>query len=456
MAFGTGQIAISDPAVGRTFQVFLSSTVRDLEKYRQEVQDALIKKAQIACFPSEEWTAGYASVLPMVKQRLGQADGYFLIVGYWYGSIPDQETRSITHLEFDWARERWAGKDFPPMAVFIPKIDSEADHELHAAAENLLGSVNSRPQYEKCIKDFRDLLLRWRKVQEFTDRQDLRERALVLSKDWQVPLMLIARGFAADSQPQRVGARLTDAMLGSLGRAGHYTALRKVLTKAKLMPAVPAVAILVSGDESSGQAEFLQWVIEHKEIAGSKKSIGQPLVDRYDLKVLCKWVADALGLRNTTPNSPAELADALPDLLQRQPLFFGLNRVNRLPGGVASFQAEFWAPLYARLSELKTERQFPHRLVALVTDFLGDSVSWGNAVSTNASSPDYSQLLAIPTLGDFTEDNLAEWLEDQGVNDDPPGRYLSIASRVLRDDDGKPDPRPVFVFRRLRDENLEI
>ena len=455
MGVGTAQINISHQPTGRVFEVFLSSTVKDLENYRREVQDALIRKAQIACFPSEEWTGGYSSVLTLIKQRLGQSDGYVLIVGYWYGSIPDRETRSITHMEFEWARARWQGKDFPPMAVFIPKIDSEADKDLHAAAESLLANVNPRHHHEKCMKEFRDLLLNWRKVQEFTDHQDLRERVLVLSKDWQVPLMLVAQGLVADPQPKRAGARLTDSLLGSIGRADHYSAVRKLLTKAKLAPTVPALAILVSGDETAGQAEFIQWVIEHKEITGSKKSIGQPLVDRYDLKVLCKWVADALGLYNITPASPVELADALPNILQQQSLFFGLNRVNRLPGGVAAFQTDFWAPFYARLVELKQLRQFPHRLVAMVTDFLSGANTSVSALSLDGNS-DYTRLLTIPCLSNLTKDDIAEWLENQEMVDDPPGRYLAIASRVLSDDAGNPDSRPVFVFRRLRDESLEL
>ncbi len=74
---------IPERTAGRTFQVFLSSTVKDLETYRSEVQDVLIGKAQIACFPSEEWTASYGSVLTMVRKRLSDSNGYFLIAGYW-------------------------------------------------------------------------------------------------------------------------------------------------------------------------------------------------------------------------------------------------------------------------------------------------------------------------------------------------------------------------------------
>ena len=137
---------------------------------------------------------------------------------------------------------------------------------------------------------------------------------------------------------------------------------------------------------------------------------------------------------------------------------FSGNRVSRLPGGVASFHRDFWTPLYARLLELKRERQFPHRLVAFITDFLGDAATWGNAVSreTDPDYPDYSHPLAIPRLGDLTSEDVAEWLDDQGVDDNPPGRHAAIAARVLSNDAGQPDPRPVFVFRRLRDENLEL
>jgi len=456
MGDARGAATITQRTGARTFQVFLSSTVRDLEKYREEVQDALIKKAQIACFPSEEWTGGHAYVPTLVKQRLGQADGYFLIVGYWYGSVPPNETKSITHMEYEWAKEQWKDSEDPPIAVFMPKIDSNADRELHEAADALLAAIKSRELYETCIRNFRDALQQtWLKVQEFTDRQDLRERALVLSKDWQAPLMLVASGKVPAPQSDRVGARLTDAMLGSIGRADHYATVRKILNRVNLAPAVPAVAILVTGEESAGQAEFLQWVVQHKEIPGSKKSIGQPSVDGYDLNVLCKWVAEALGLRAVSPVSPTELADALSGILQEQPLFFGLNRVSRLPGGAAAFQKDFWAPLYARLHELKRERQFRYRLIAFVTNFSGHAASFGDSV-TDEKGQDYSRLLAIPRLGDLAAEDISEWLSDQGVEDNPPGRYRAIATRVLKNDAGQDDSRAVFVFRRLRDENLEL
>lgn len=86
--------------------VFVSSTCKDMEAYRRAVEDAVIHKAQVACFLSEEWTGGYDDTVQKCKDRVLASFGFLLLLGHTYGWIPAGE-KSITQLEFEWAFGRW-------------------------------------------------------------------------------------------------------------------------------------------------------------------------------------------------------------------------------------------------------------------------------------------------------------------------------------------------------------
>src|SRR6516165_7506739 len=118
------------PSAAGVLAIFLSSTIGDYESFRREVQDVLLKKAECACFLSEDWIGGYDETVQKCRDRVQQSGGFILLLGYWYGSIPPGKDKSITHLEFEWALERWKGQPFPKMAVLKPKQGMEADGKL--------------------------------------------------------------------------------------------------------------------------------------------------------------------------------------------------------------------------------------------------------------------------------------------------------------------------------------
>lgn len=116
-------------------EVFVSSTVRDLSAYRAAVQDVLLNRVEVAAYLSEHWGGGLDDTVQKCRTRLLQADAYLGIFAYWYGSVPPEYGESITHLEFNWAMERWGDAAIPPIAVFMP--EGEADRELRRKAEAL-------------------------------------------------------------------------------------------------------------------------------------------------------------------------------------------------------------------------------------------------------------------------------------------------------------------------------
>ena len=67
--------------------VFLSSTIKDLKEFRSGVRQVL-QKAGMACFPSEQWVSSFDDTVARCQQRFSQSNGFVLLLGHWYGSVP--------------------------------------------------------------------------------------------------------------------------------------------------------------------------------------------------------------------------------------------------------------------------------------------------------------------------------------------------------------------------------
>lgn len=98
----------------KRYQVFVSSTFKDLEEERQEVMHALL---ELECIPSgmELFPAANETQWNLIKKVIDDCDYYLLIVGGRYGSI-GPEGISYTEMEYRYALEK--GK---PTITFIHK-----------------------------------------------------------------------------------------------------------------------------------------------------------------------------------------------------------------------------------------------------------------------------------------------------------------------------------------------
>lgn len=78
-----------------------------MEPNWRAVEDAIVHKARVACFPSEDWTGGYDDVVRKCLDRVMASFGLSLLLGFAYGWVPERREKSITHLEFECAFGRW-------------------------------------------------------------------------------------------------------------------------------------------------------------------------------------------------------------------------------------------------------------------------------------------------------------------------------------------------------------
>jgi hypothetical protein len=363
--------------------------------------------------------------------------------------------RSITHLEFDYAYRRWKHLPYPPMAVYAPRPDSEADRDLRSEAEKYIPPDDAgRELHQARLENFRaEVLCAGRTAQFYKDRQELRENAIVSCLQWkgQTPLAA-ARGFGGGTLLSSV----KDEQFGSIGRKPQYDAIADVFDQLDLESENPAVALLLAGDEDAGQRVFLSHLTQSRLLSDCRPSMpGHPPMDQYDVTVLTQWVGQALGLDQASAvQSPVELADYIGNELRVQPLYFMLDGVQRLAGRIPVFVEEFWRPLRNRLREIHATRALPSRLVAFVTDYSGGQTAPDRFLCDWDAAPDYSQLLAIPPLMPFDAKDVISWLKRMQVQDQPPGRRAQIASAVVKSAAGQVEGRPLRVFEQLRSTTL--
>ncbi len=177
-----------------------------------------------------------------------------------------------------------------------------------------------------------------------------------------------------------------------------------------------------------------------------------------DPSVLASWIAQLLGVVDgSSVQTPEQLAERVAPELKRQPMYFVIDRITDLAGGVAAFRDCFWLPLYGRLHALRAAQHFSHRLVAVVADYSDDDAAWSSATceaNPTGGQPDYTALLRIPRLGPFVRDDVLSWFADMEIPDEPAGRRAQLATRALKNSRDEDDPVPTRVFDRLKGEIL--
>lgn len=117
----------------KRYQVFVSSTYKDLQEERQLAVTALLNKG---CFPvgMEYFPAANEEQMAVIKRLIDGCDYYILILGGKYGSIDEKTGKSYTQLEYEYA----VSKNIPVAAFFHKDIkalpmekNEESDEKRH-------------------------------------------------------------------------------------------------------------------------------------------------------------------------------------------------------------------------------------------------------------------------------------------------------------------------------------
>ncbi|MEB7733449.1 DUF4062 domain-containing protein [Mammaliicoccus sciuri] len=134
--------------IEKKFQIFVSSTYKDLKKERQALVEAILESNNIPA-GMELFNASSSSQWQIIEKWIKEADIVVLLVGERYGTIDDKSGKSFTHLEFDYAT-----KLNKPIFVFKMSEDYIKQREINEKAK-LVEQTNQTK-----FKEFTDLILK--------------------------------------------------------------------------------------------------------------------------------------------------------------------------------------------------------------------------------------------------------------------------------------------------------
>lgn len=139
----------------RRYQVFISSTFRDLIDERREVMQALL---EMDCLPAgmELFPAGNTDQWTLIKGVIEQSDYYLVVLGGRYGSV-SEEGVSYTEMEYDYAVELGI-----PVMGFVP---ADAD-------EIAVGKTDKNEAAAQKLAEFR-AKVQTRMTKDWTNAEDL-------------------------------------------------------------------------------------------------------------------------------------------------------------------------------------------------------------------------------------------------------------------------------------------
>jgi formylglycine-generating enzyme required for sulfatase activity len=100
--------------------VFLSSTAKDLQPWRDAVHAAIGKMSGLHCVRMEDFGAIDAAPVEVCRQKVAECDLFVGLVGHFFGSRPEGSELSYTQIEYEEAKDRkkprllfLADDDFP-------------------------------------------------------------------------------------------------------------------------------------------------------------------------------------------------------------------------------------------------------------------------------------------------------------------------------------------------------
>jgi hypothetical protein len=134
--------------------VFLSSTARDLQPWRDAVAEAIGKMSGFHCVRMEDFGAVDAEPVEVCRRKVADSDVFVGLVGHLYGSRPDGSDLSYTQLEYEEAKR--SGK---PRLLFVADEDFPLPARLGREPEEDFErqrAFRDQVRYERTVAFFRE------------------------------------------------------------------------------------------------------------------------------------------------------------------------------------------------------------------------------------------------------------------------------------------------------------
>jgi hypothetical protein len=151
--------------VNKKFQVFISSTYKDMKAERQAAVMAILDAGHIPA-GMELFAASDKKQIEVIQNWIDLSDIFMLILGGRYGSIGPESEKSYIHLEYDYAIAQ--GK--PLFALYL------SDDAIKTKARGELGLAATEQNDTKKYNEFR-ALVKSKLCSEIEDQKDIHIQA---------------------------------------------------------------------------------------------------------------------------------------------------------------------------------------------------------------------------------------------------------------------------------------
>jgi len=133
--------------------VFLSSTAKDLQPYRDAVFQAMLKMDDYKCVRMEDFGPRDGAPATVCEKEVAEADVFVGLVGHLHGSCPEGSERSFTEGEYE-----TAAKSGKPRLIFLAAKDFPVPFDLIEPPESLARQrrFRERVEDELVVDSFKD------------------------------------------------------------------------------------------------------------------------------------------------------------------------------------------------------------------------------------------------------------------------------------------------------------
>jgi hypothetical protein len=432
--------------------IFLSITAKDCVDYRLEMQDALEKNVPVTVHLQEDWASAAILVMTVCQQKLKDQDGYMGLFGYRYGWIPPVQplsAKSITHLEWEWAKQHWTSRE-PPIFIFLPNPGSEAEQELKRWAKEVL-----EDEYPNCPSEqqtslerqesFRQEVRDWangRCINSYETAREIREKGISCIHHWNKSILKQA----CEVHRGEIRKRIPAAELGAIGRDRQVKALEEILVQLRKRQREVAAAFVIHGEENHGQWQFAHFLHGWKEWNKEDEILPLFQPDRpEDAAQLARWVCNQLGQEVALAEAMERLVAALAFRLSERNVVILVQSLGNGPDRWQRFSEDFWSPLRQRLGQAVSEKT-RGRLHWFVV------ANEPCPLAPAALDWDSASLIPLPQLQTLCEQDVSVWLSHRNPRlnrDSIRLEQRAEISKAVTYKNGNPDGLPISVFARL-------
>ena len=146
----------------KRFQVFISSTFKDLSEQRKQAVEVIFEQGHIP-IALERFSPANESDLSVIKKAISECQIYILILGHRYGELIPETNKSYTELEYDIAEENG-------LTILTFVLDEKESNELRKNLDETKEQDRKELDNRELLKKFRSRIKKFRKIWKSNDQ----------------------------------------------------------------------------------------------------------------------------------------------------------------------------------------------------------------------------------------------------------------------------------------------